>query len=497
MISILQQAQKNSQNTAIIDATGSYTYQQLLTKSLQIASYLQHQASFQQGDRVNFLAQPSFAYTTLLLGIWQAGGIAVPMCITHPTAELQYVLEDTGCKVLITDKQYYVKAKALAEQVDIQIIQYDAIENINTSLAFQPSSDGNALMIYTSGTTGKPKGVVTTHRNIESQIKTLVEAWRWSKEDSILHVLPLHHVHGIINVLACALWSGARCDFLTKFEAKTVWQLFIDRAYSLFMAVPTIYSRLIQEYEQSDNYVQQQMRKATQAMRLMVSGSAALPVTVLEKWENITSHTLLERYGMTEIGMALSNPYIGKRVAGYVGLPLPGVAIKLVDEQGDEVAQGEPGEIIVKGDSIFKEYWQREEATQNAFMQGWFKTGDIAQVNEEGYFKILGRQSVDIIKTGGYKVSALEIEEVLRTHPAIKECAVVGIENEEWGEVVSAAIQLHTQASLSLSQLRDWAKTLLAAYKIPRNLLIVEELPRNAMGKIVKPSVKYLFQENK
>ncbi|MEM9981623.1 MAG: acyl-CoA synthetase, partial [Bacteroidota bacterium] len=479
MISILQQIQKNSKSIAILDDTGSYTYQQLLTKSLHIASYLQSHASFQQGDPINFLVQPSFAYTTLLLGIWQAGGIAVPMCITHPPAEWQYVLEDTGCKILICDKYYYSKAKTLTDQMAIQIIQYDTIEDVGTTLAFQPSADDSALMIYTSGTTGKPKGVVTTHRNIESQIKTLVEAWRWSKEDSILHVLPLHHVHGIINVLACALWSGARCDFLTKFEAKAVWQLFIDRNYSLFMAVPTIYSRLIQEYEQSDSYVQQQMSKVTQAMRLMVSGSAALPVTILEKWESITSHILLERYGMTEIGMALSNPYIGKRVAGYVGLPLPDVAIKLVDERGNEVAQGESGEIIVKGDSVFKEYWQREEATKNAFLQGWFKTGDIAQINEEGYFKILGRQSVDIIKTGGYKVSALEIEEVLRTHPAIKECAVVGIENEEWGEVVSAAIQLHTQASLSLSKLRDWAKTLLAAYKIPRDLLIVEELPRN------------------
>lgn len=223
--------------------------------------------------------------------------------------------------------------------------------------------------------------------------------------------------------------------------------------------------------------------------RLMVSGSAALPVTVMEKWETISGHLLLERYGMTEIGMALSNPYKGERRAGYVGFPLPGVEIRLVNEHYQDVVD-EPGEILVKGNNVFREYWRKLEATRDSFIDGWFKTGDIAVI-ENGYYRILGRSSTDIIKSGGYKISALEIEEVLRTYPHIKDCAVVGLESEEWGEVVATALILNK--SIQTEELDLWLRERLPPYKLPRKYKTVAELPLNAMGKVVKAEVKKLF----
>jgi malonyl-CoA/methylmalonyl-CoA synthetase len=223
----------------------------------------------------------------------------------------------------------------------------------------------------------------------------------------------------------------------------------------------------------------------------MVSGSAALPASVMERWKAVSGHTLLERYGMTEIGMAISNPYRGERRTGAIGTPLAGVQVRLVDEDYEEVAIGTPGEIQVKGPGVFASYWGKEEATQKAFTEdGWFKTGDIAVV-EGGYYRILGRDSIDIIKSGGYKISALEIEEVLRSHALINDCAVIGIPNEEWGELVAAV--LVTEGALDLSELKDWLKDRLPSYKSPKVYLILADLPRNAMGKVVKNELKPLF----
>jgi malonyl-CoA/methylmalonyl-CoA synthetase len=224
----------------------------------------------------------------------------------------------------------------------------------------------------------------------------------------------------------------------------------------------------------------------------MVSGSAALPVSVFERWRDISGHELLERYGMTEIGMALSNPLHGERRPGSVGWPLPKVEVRLLDEGGLPVTEeNTPGEIYVRGPTVFKEYWNNPEATQNSFRAGWFCTGDIAVV-ERGYYRILGRNSVDIIKTGGYKVSALEIEEALRSNPTVADCAVVGIEDPEWGERVSAAIVRSVDGATAES-LRDWLSERIAPYKVPRRWAFVDALPRNPMGKVTKSAVKELF----
>jgi malonyl-CoA/methylmalonyl-CoA synthetase len=260
------------------------------------------------------------------------------------------------------------------------------------------------------------------------------------------------------------------------------------------MAVPTIYVKLIDAWERSSPADRKAMSDGCRRMRLMVSGSAALPVSTLERWREVSGHVLLERYGMTEIGMALSNPLHGKRFPGCVGAPLPGVEVRLVDDAGATVAPGAPGEIAVRGRTVFSGYWRRPEDTRKAFRNGWFMTGDVA-VRENGVYRILGRSHVDIIKTGGEKVSALEIEEALLTHPDIRECAVVGVPDPVWGEKVCAAVVLEAGRKLDTDSLRAWLKQRLAPYKVPRETVSIKALPRNTMGKPIKPAVKNIFQD--
>ncbi len=444
--------------------------------------------------RIAFLMSPGFDYVATQWGIWRAGGIAVPLALMYPRAELEYVLDDTQAATVVVHPELRERVEPLTRSRSIRLIENSSLAGAPTAPDLEIDASRRAMILYTSGTTSRPKGVVTNHATIQAQVESLVEAWEWSPNDHILNVLPMHHIHGIINVLSCALWSGAMCEFLTPFDANRVLDRFVDGDLSLFMAVPTIYSKLISAWEQLDADRQQAVSEGCQHMRLMVSGSAALPVSTLERWQEVSGHILLERYGMTEIGMGLSNPLHGDRMPAHVGHPLPGVEARRSDESGQVVTDNSmPGEIEVRGDTVFHEYWNRPDATSDAFRDGWFRTGDVAVV-EDGAYRILGRNSVDIIKTGGYKVSALEIEEVLRTHPLIRECAVIGIRDDEWGERVAAAIVTDTEnAGLELDALREWARELLAPYKLPTRLQVVESLPRNAMGKVQKPEIRLLF----
>jgi malonyl-CoA/methylmalonyl-CoA synthetase len=491
-IVLIRRAEEHGARPAIIASEGRYTYNQLLGISRQIGLALLGGKDDLQEKRVAFLVPRGFHYVALQWGIWRAGGMAVPLCEIHPISELEYVIRDSGASIAVSHPEFEDKFRTVARDLGVRFVLTE--ELLSPTIGSLPQIDParRAMILYTSGTTGKAKGVVSTHLNIQAQVTSLIEAWGWVSEDYILHVLPLHHVHGIINVLTCALWAGARCEILPRFDPLETWQTFIDRDLTLFMAVPTIYVRLIEAWETAHPQEQKLMREACQKFRLMVSGSAALPVSVLEKWKAITGHTILERYGMTEIGMALSNPLTGQRVPGSVGTPLPQVEVRLVDDGGDPVPPGVSGEIHVRGPGVFLEYWQLPEETRASFCHGWFATGDVAIV-EEGMYRVVGRKSTDIIKTGGYKVSALEIEEVLRAHPAIRECAVVGIEDLEWGECVSAALNLRKGENLTLEELRTWAKKRLAPYKIPTRVVFVDDFPRNPLGKVKKALLKKLF----
>jgi malonyl-CoA/methylmalonyl-CoA synthetase len=493
VIRLIANAQSFAPRTAVVDAQGGFTYGGLLDASARVAAALLANREDLREERVGFLVTPGFPWVAMQWGIWRAGGIAVPLPLNSPRPEMEYLVDDTGASALVFDTPAAPLLEPIAAARGLRAFLYDQLPTYPTVSLPEISIERRAMILYTSGTTSKPKGVVTTHANVAAQIKSLVEAWEWSANDRILLCLPLHHVHGIINVVSCALWSGATCDMLPRFEANAVWDHIAGGQLTLFMAVPTVYTKLIAAWDAASPERRKELSHACSALRLMVSGSAALPVSTLARWKEISGHTLLERYGMTEIGMALSNPLRGERVPGSVGAPLPGVELRLVEEHGNPVLPGTPGGIEVRGPAVFTEYWARPDATRDAFRDGWFITGDTAVI-ENGVYRILGRTNIDILKTGGHKVSALEIEEALRRHPAIAECGVVGIPDAEWGERVAAAAVLNDGDVLDLQSLRTWARELLAPYKLPSRLLVIDALPRNAMGKVMKPALAALFQ---
>jgi malonyl-CoA/methylmalonyl-CoA synthetase len=496
-VPLIAQCNLNRGRIAIIDREGSFRYCDLLEASSNVASALLAGHGDLQEARIAFAVTPGFAWVATQWGIWRAGGVAVPLPLNSPRPELEYFIDDCRASMVVCDALSLPEVSPIAESRGIRAVSYDELCRWQRpeplDLGLNVTNDRRAMILYTSGTSSRPKGVVTTHANITAQIKSLVAAWEWSADDRILLCLPLHHVHGIINVVSCALWAGATCQMLPRFDANVVWDLIASGTLTLFMAVPTIYTKLIAAWEAAPPEHRKLLSSRCAGMRLMVSGSAALPVSTLRRWKDISGHTLLERYGMTEIGMALSNPLHGERLPGTVGRPLPDVEVQLAGEDGKPVSSGTVGEIEVRGPGVFAEYWDKPEATGAAFRAGWFRTGDTAVV-ENGVYRILGRSSIDVLKTGGHKVSALEIEEVLREHPAVAECAVVGVPDLEWGERVAAAVVLHDGEVLDLPSLRTWALKLLAPYKVPTRLLLLDALPRNAMGKVVKPSVVELFQ---
>jgi len=496
---ILQQALQFQASAAFRTADYSVSYGDLLRLAAQVAARLLQGTADLQEARIGLLVPADHQFVASLWGTWQAGGIAVPLCLSATDLEWDYSFTDAGIGTVITTSALAARLTPLCHTHGIRLLLCEPTGAETQSGAASElclphvSPMRRAMILYTSGTTSRPKGVVTTHACIQAQIESLVQAWAWQSSDRIPLFLPLHHIHGIINVVSCALYSGAQIEPFEGFEQQQILQRLQQDAFTLFMAVPTIYVRLIRCIEELPDMDAAAVCAAFSRLRLMVSGSAALPATVHERWQSLTGQTLLERYGMTEIGMALSNPLQGERRAGSVGEPLPGVAACLVDEQGQEItAEQVPGEIRIRGAGVFLEYWQRPEATASAFCDGWFCTGDVA-VLEKGYYRILGRQSVDIIKSGGYKLSALEIEAVLLEHPGIRECAVVGLPDEMWGEAVAVAVVLHSQHELDLPALKDWCRERLSYYKLPKHLLICRALPRNAMGKVVKPDVQRLF----
>ncbi len=490
-------AQRHGGRTAVFDSQGAFTYDDLLDASSRAATALLAGQVTGEDDlreeRVAFSVTPGFPWVAALWGIWRAGGVAVPLPLNSTKPELEYFIDDTEASTLVFDAHAAPLLAPIAAARGIRTLSYEQLLAFQAAELPKINSERRAMILYTSGTTSRPKGVVTTHANITAQITSLVEAWEWSADDGILLCLPLHHVHGIINVVSCALWSGATCQMLPRFDANAVWDRIAGGSITVFMAVPTIYAKLITAWDAASPARRAELTQSCARLRLMVSGSAALPVSTLQRWKEISGHTLLERYGMTEIGMALSNPLRGERVPGSVGTPLPNVEVQLVGENGKPVLPGTPGEIEVRGPGVFAEYWGKPDATRDAFRESWFRTGDTAVV-ENGRYRILGRTNVDILKTGGHKVSALEIEEALREHPAVAECAVVGVPDSEWGERVAAAVVLNEGDVLDLTRFRAWAKELLATHKLPSRLLVLDALPRNALGKVMKPAVAALFQ---
>ena len=478
---------------ALVEGESTFTYSEVDRLATLFASGLLSGATDLNEERIAFFLPASINYVTAMHGVWRAGGIAVPLNVASAVMELEHYLSCASVTRLIANPESHEALAPLCQALDIKLLSVDEVMATTAAALPEIPEDRRAMMLFTSGTTNKPKGVVSTHKTIKAQITTLIEAWEWSKEDVIPLFLPLHHIHGIVNILSCGLWAGATVHLFAKFDIPRITEQVASGTYNVFMAVPTIYVKLIQYF---DSIEQEQVRSICDgfnAMRLNISGSAACPVKLFKQWQELTGQVLLERYGMTEIGMGISNPYAGERRAGCVGQPLPGVQVQLFDENDSPItAEETPGEIRIQGNNVFLEYWDNPKATGESFKDGWFCTGDVA-VLEDGYYRIMGRSSVDIIKSGGYKLSALEIEGVLLTHEAIAEVAVIGVADDTWGEAVTAFVALKPTSSLDYDQLKNWCEGKMSSYKIPKALKIVDALPRNAMGKVTKPALHELL----
>ncbi|KAK8331703.1 hypothetical protein V6Z12_A10G091500 [Gossypium hirsutum] len=511
----------------------SYTYSQLLSCACNISRLLSSTNikinnkgvsghGNLGGARIGIVAKPSAEFVAGMLGTWLSGGVAVPLALSYPEAELLHVMNDSDISFVLSTEDYGETMQSIATRC---AAQFSLIPPVSSTLSSpnmtdelqtgEIEADGSlidenpALIVYTSGTTGKPKGVVHTHKSISAQVKMLADSWEYTSTDQFLHCLPLHHVHGLFNALLAPLYAGSTVEFIPKFSVRNIWQRWresypkngakADDAITVFTGVPTMYARLIQGYQAMDPEQQALSAYAAQQLRLMMSGSSALPQPVMHEWETITRHCLLERYGMTEFVMAISNPLRGARKAGTVGKPFPGVQVRIAEDRSGDGTIGE-GELCVKSPSLFKEYWKLPQVTKESFTDdGFFKTGDACRVDEDGYYIILGRTSADIMKVGGYKLSALEIESVLLQHPDIAECCVFGLPDKDYGEAVSAIVVLDSEqkrkqeesnSAFSLEELCNWAKDKLAPYKLPTRLMLWDSLPRNAMGKVNKKELK-------
>ncbi|GAU13814.1 hypothetical protein TSUD_261410 [Trifolium subterraneum] len=492
----------------------SYTYKQLISSVHKISNLL-------CGNDVK----------VAILATWFSGGVAVPLALSYPEVELLYVMNNSDVSAILSTEDHSELMQSIASKTSSQFFHIPPVPNKSSEKSkdsqngesnadriflenIERSSEDPALILYTSGTTGKPKGVVHTHRSIIAQVQTLTKAWGYTSADQFLHCLPLHHiheihVHGLFNGLLAPLYAGSTVEFLPKFSVSGIWKRWRESyptegsksedAITVFTGVPTMYTRLIQGYHAMDSELQASSASGARNLRLMMCGSSALPQPVMQEWESITGHRLLERYGMTEFVMAISNPLKGERKAGTVGKPFPGVQVKILADEEHESEGSGTGELCVKSPSLFKQYWKLPEVTKESFTDdGFFKTGDAVTTDKDGYFIILGRNNADIIKNGGYKLSALEIESVIVEHPTVSECCVLGLPDKDYGEIVCAIVVPATKqdeeskSTLSLEEVSTWAKNKLAPYKIPSRLIVWETLPRNAMGKVNKKELKKL-----
>lgn len=445
----------------------------------------------QPGDRVAMQVEKSMAGLECYLGTLLAGAIHLPLNTGYPAAEVSYFLTDAAPRVFICDPAKRATLDPVAADAGVtHVLTLDA-EGAGTltdaardaaplTQAVARGADDLAAFLYTSGTTGRSKGAMLTHGNLASNAEVLRDLWQFTSDDVLIHALPVFHTHGLFVAINVTLMAGGAIILHRSFDAEAVLADF-GRATSL-MGVPTFYTRLLDQAGLT--------KDACKHMRLFVSGSAPMLRDTHDKWLARTGHQVLERYGMTETCMNTSNPYDGLRKPGTVGLPLPGVALRLADADGNPVPQGEPGGIEVRGPNLFKGYWQMPEKTAADMRpDGWFITGDIGQIDADGYVSIVGR-SKDLIISGGYNIYPKEIEALIDDIDGVVECAAFGVPDADFGESVAVAIVLERDADVTPDTIKAAIAPQLARYKHPREIHVLAELPRNTMGKVQKNQLR-------
>ncbi|MFC5393252.1 malonate--CoA ligase [Bosea vestrisii] len=479
---------------AFLDDGRTYSYADMVAFSARFANALVA-LGVKPGDRVAVQVEKSIEALMLYLGTVRAGAIFLPLNTAYTPAEIEYFLGDAEPSVFVCDPAKAEALKPFAEKAGAKLETLgvgagsllDKVHAAATEFAdVARGADDLAAILYTSGTTGRSKGAMLSHDNLASNALSLVDYWRFTKGDVLLHALPIFHTHGLFVATNTILLAGASMILLPKFDPEQVFK-YLPKATSM-MGVPTFYVRLLQDQRLS--------KEAVKHMRLFVSGSAPLLAETHREWRERTGHAILERYGMTETNMNTSNPYDGDRVAGTVGFPLPGVSARVTDpESGKELARDEIGMIEVKGPNVFKGYWRNPEKTKAEFRaDGFFITGDLGKIDPAGYVHIVGRGK-DLIITGGYNVYPKEVEAEIDEMPGVIESAVIGCPHPDFGEGVTAVVVAKPGAEVSAAGIAKALEQRLAKFKQPKQVFVVADLPRNTMGKVQKNLLREQYKD--
>ncbi len=494
---ILRTHAKNPAKVAIETPDGvRISYEDLFARAGRTARALVD-LGVETGDRVAAQIDKSPDAIVLALACFRAGAALLPLNTAYTLAELEYFLTDAEPALTLCRPAQLEAVRALGERLSLRAVESlgdtgdgsfaERVAATRDELPPTPrASDDLAAILYTSGTTGRSKGAMLTHENLSSNAEALVDLWRFTADDVLIHALPVYHTHGLFVATNVALMAGATMIFQPKFDADAVMAA-MPRATSL-MGVPTFYTRLLEHPGLT--------LETTKHMRLFVSGSAPLLAETHQRWREQTGHAILERYGMTETNMITSNPYEGERIAGTVGFPLPGVALRIAAaETGAAIPQGEVGVIEVKGPNVFKGYWRMPEKTAAEFRQdGFFITGDLGKIDERGYVHIVGRAK-DLVISGGFNVYPKEVESEIDELPGVMESAVIGLPHPDLGEGVTAVVVRESGATIDERAVREALEGRLAKFKTPKRVFFVEALPRNAMGKVQKAALREVYKQ--
>lgn len=482
-----------AERVALILRTGTHvTYTDLRMLAGRIARSLDD-IGVAQGDRIVVQVEKSHFALALFLACLQRGAVFVPLNTGYTLQEVSYFIDDAQPKLVVCDPASFCAIKTAAAFVHSTVLTLDG--DGNGSLTERLSAptfdvkprdpDDLAAILYTSGTTGRPKGAMLSHANLDSNARVLKDLWGFTQEDVLLHVLPIYHAHGLFVACNVVLLAGGRMIFLPKFDMEKIFEA-LPKATTM-MGIPTFYARLLADERLTPDLVRH--------MRLFTSGSAPLLAETHIAWMRRSGHAILERYGMTETGMITSNPYYGDRIAGTVGIALPGTEVRVVDqESGSELPRGKIGMIEVRGDNVFKGYWRLPEKTTSEFRpDGFFITGDLGIMDDRGYVSIVGRGK-DLIISGGLNVYPKEVETEIDSVDGIVESAVFGVPHPDFGEAVTAVIVTEKDFSMSQAEMLKMLASRLAKFKLPKHILVVPELPRNAMGKVQKAELRQQFR---
>ncbi len=478
------------EKTALELPERAFTFRELADLSARFAAGLAA-LGVGPGDAVAVRMATGVEAVVSLLGNFRAGAVHVPLNPAFTPEETRHILTDSRARLTV--------AHGPAAPAGVREVAFgDVLAAGGTRAAGvappEIPDEAIALLLYTSGTTGRSKGVELSFRAVISNLAAVTALWGIAGRDRVVIALPLFHVHGLGLGVVGSFLHGATVVLLPKFEPAAVAEAFENRGATVFMGVPTMYVRLLEHLAREPG-----AGRALSRGRLFTSGSAPLAAADFAAFREATGHSVLERYGMTETFFTLSNPLDGERRPGSVGLPVPGCGIRIVDEQGRETKDGETGDLLVKSNGIMTRSRNRPEETAAAFRDGWFLTGDVATRSPDGYVTLHGRKSVDFVKSGGYRISAREVEEVLARHPSVREVAVVGLTDRVWGQRVAAAVLPSPGADAKAipATLKEHAAASLAPYKQPREIVVVADFPRTPLGKIQKNALASLLERNR